>query len=256
MGAFATGTAVWRARKLVPELPKLKSNGYIERKLGLTQWVGLNQISPEAVSAILTSEDDGFYSNDGLEVGSIWEALKTDLKSMRWKRGASTITQQVLKNTLLTRDKTLGRKIEELVLAPDAEKILAKNRILEIYLNTAQWSGQVYGIEGAAQYYFKIPAKNLTLEEGAYLAALLPNPVRYGRSSKTGRLSSRDRKVMDSILERMLVADKITSNQFEDAKKALLPFTPPLSAATPVPTPRKTGVRVPAPGESGKPGGL
>jgi membrane peptidoglycan carboxypeptidase len=139
-----------------------------------------------------------------------------------------------MKNTLLTRRKTISRKIEELILAQAAEKVLSKDRILEIYLNTAQWGDRLYGIEEASRFYFRTHAKDLTLEEGVYLAALLPSPVRYSRSFKKGQVSVRDQRVMDSILERMMVADKISADQFESAQAALLPFEE--AAFTPTPS--------------------
>ncbi len=234
MGLLIVGLAVERAKKLIPEIPKLESDDYLEAKLKLPLWVPLDQVSPMAVTAILTSEDDDFYANRGFELNSMWDALKDDLKSFRFKRGASTITQQVMKNTLLTRRKTISRKIEELILAQAAEKVLTKDRILEIYLNTAQWGDKLYGIEEASQYYFRAHARDLTLDEGVYLAALLPSPIRYSRSFKKGQVSVRDQRVMDSILERMMIADKITPDQFESAQAALLPFEE--AAFTPTPT--------------------
>jgi monofunctional biosynthetic peptidoglycan transglycosylase len=230
---LVVGLAVERAKKLIPEIPKLESDDYLKTKLKLPLWVSLNQVAPTAVTAILTSEDDDFYANRGFELSSMWDALKDDLKSLRFKRGASTITQQVMKNTLLTRRKTISRKIEELILAQAAEKVLTKDRILEIYLNTAQWGDKLYGIEEASQFYFRAHARDLTLDEGVYLAALLPSPVRYSRSFKKGKVSVRDQRVMDSILERMMVADKITASQFESAQTALLPFEE--AAFTPTP---------------------
>jgi monofunctional biosynthetic peptidoglycan transglycosylase len=233
LGSMAIGATVWRADQLVPEIPKLESDGYLEKKLNLPLWVSLRRVAPLAVTAIVTSEDDDFYANRGFELDSMWDALKTDIKSLRFKRGASTLTQQVMKNTLLTRRKTISRKIEELVLAQAAEKVLSKDRILEIYLNTAQWGDKLYGIEEASQYYFQAHAENLTLEEGVYLAALLPSPIRYSRSFKKGQVSLRDQRDMDSILERMMVSDKITAAQFDQAQAALLPFEEPSSAPIP-----------------------
>ncbi|HVM32482.1 MAG TPA: biosynthetic peptidoglycan transglycosylase [bacterium] len=238
LGLFTVAAAVWRAEKLIPLIPRLQSDDYLQKKLNLPQWVRLDGVAPLAVSAILTSEDDAFYQNRGYELSSMWDAFKEDLRSLRFKRGASTITQQVMKNTLLNKRKTLSRKIEELILAQAAEKALSKDRILEIYLNTAQWGDKLYGIEEASQFYFQVPARDLTLEEGVYLAALLPSPVRYSRSFKKGQVSTRDQKVMDSILARMLALDLISSDQFEKAEAALLPFeaAPDLSP-TPTPTP-------------------
>jgi monofunctional biosynthetic peptidoglycan transglycosylase len=222
--AFVVMVSVMKAQKLIPDLPRLKSNDYLQKKLNLPVWVSLDQISPLAVSAIVTSEDDDFYANRGFELDSIWDAFKTDLRTLQFKRGASTITQQVMKNTLLTRHKSISRKIEELILAREAERILTKDRILEIYLNTAQWGEKLYGIEEASRYYFNKSSKDLTLKEGSYLAMLLPSPIRYSRPFRDKKLDAHNLRIMDSILARMLAADKITPQQFETEEQASLPF--------------------------------
>jgi monofunctional biosynthetic peptidoglycan transglycosylase len=224
--------SVIKAQKLIPDLPRLKSNDYLQKKLNLPVWVPLDQISPLAVSAIVTSEDDDFYANRGFELDSIWDAFKTDLRTLQFKRGASTITQQVMKNTLLTRHKTISRKIAELILAREAERVLTKDRILEIYLNTAQWGEKLYGIEEASQFYFNKSSKDLTLKEGSYLAMLLPSPIRYSRSFRDKKLDAHNLRIMDSILTRMLAADKITPQQFEVEEQTPLPFEAAVSTPT------------------------
>ncbi|MBC7188538.1 MAG: monofunctional biosynthetic peptidoglycan transglycosylase [Calditrichaeota bacterium] len=139
-------------------------------------WRPLAQISPWLVKAVITSEDDTFFQHEGIRPEMIKEALAKDWKARRWARGASTITQQLAKNAFLSKEKTLTRKLRELVVARRMEKVLSKQRILELYLNVVEWGDGVYGAEAAARYYFGKPASAITLPEAAMLAGMLPNP--------------------------------------------------------------------------------
>ena len=217
----------------MPELPRLQSDAFLLKKMKLSGWVPLSQIAPLAVQAVITSEDDDFYQHKGYELDSIEKALKTDLKSFRFKRGASTITQQVMKNTLLTRRKFLRRKIEEIILARDAEKILTKDRILEIYLNTAQFGEEIYGIEAASAFYFQKKAADLNLKEGAFLAMLLPSPIRYSQSFRDHELTAYARQTIVSILRRMAASEKITDLQRQTAEESPLSFESPIPSDAP-----------------------
>ncbi|MGQ9561705.1 MAG: monofunctional biosynthetic peptidoglycan transglycosylase [Candidatus Oleimicrobiaceae bacterium] len=150
-------------------------------------WRPLASISPWLIKAVITSEDDTFFQHEGIRPEAIKEALAKDWKMRRWARGASTITQQLAKNAFLSREKTVSRKLREIVLARRIEKVLSKQRILELYLNVVEWGDGVYGAEAAARYYFGKPASAITLPEAAMLAGMLPNPkfrnpfVRYER---------------------------------------------------------------------------
>lgn len=139
-------------------------------------WRPLAQISPWLVKAVITSEDDTFFQHEGIRPEMIKEALAKDWKTRRWARGASTITQQLAKNAFLSKEKTLTRKLRELVVARRMEKVLSKQRILELYLNVVEWGDGVHGAEAAARYYFGKPASAITLPEAAMLAGMLPNP--------------------------------------------------------------------------------
>ncbi len=139
-------------------------------------WRPLSSMSPWLIKAVITSEDDTFFQHEGIRPEMIKEALAKDLKARRWARGASTITQQLAKNAFLSKEKTLTRKAREMVLARRMEKVLSKQRILELYLNVVEWGDGVYGAEAAARYYFGKPASAVTLPEAAMLAGMLPNP--------------------------------------------------------------------------------
>lgn len=175
-------------------------------------WVRLAEVSSAAMGAVIVSEDWAFYQHKGYDASQIKEAVLDDLEGGRL-RGASTITQQVVKNVFLSKEKTLWRKLKELLLAVRLEKAVTKSRILEIYLNIAEWGDGIYGIRAAAQYYFgKTPAQ-LTPKEGAFLAMLLPSPKRYSQSFKSRQLTDYARKSMGSILEKMTQARYITEEQ-------------------------------------------
>ncbi len=146
------------------------------------RWKSLGEISQGAVSAVLAAEDAGFWTHQGYEPESIRSAWTENLKAGRFVRGGSTITQQVVKNLFLSPDKTLSRKARELLLAVRLERALGKKKILEIYLNIAEWGPGIYGIEQAARKYFGKSASALEPKEGAMLAFMLPNPERLRHS--------------------------------------------------------------------------
>ncbi|OGP12366.1 MAG: monofunctional biosynthetic peptidoglycan transglycosylase [Deltaproteobacteria bacterium RIFCSPLOWO2_02_FULL_50_16] len=139
-------------------------------------WTPLSHIAPSLRLAVMASEDQYFYGHQGIDWDEVEASIKKNLRKMRWARGASTISMQVVKNLYLSSDKTLWRKAKEILYTWGLEYYLTKNRILEIYLNIVEWGPRIYGAEAAAQHYFQTSAENLTLEQSAYLAALLPNP--------------------------------------------------------------------------------
>jgi monofunctional biosynthetic peptidoglycan transglycosylase len=143
------------------------------------RWVPLERISVNLQHAVIAAEDGGFYRHGGVEWGLIREALIYDLKQRRWARGASTITQQLVKNLYLSPSKNPFRKSKEIILALRVENRLTKDRILELYLNCAEWGPGVFGAEAAAWHYFGKPASVLTEDEAVALAAVLPSPRRH-----------------------------------------------------------------------------
>ncbi|HOP40545.1 MAG TPA: biosynthetic peptidoglycan transglycosylase [Geobacteraceae bacterium] len=139
-------------------------------------WTSLAAIPPEMKWAVILAEDENFYRHEGIDVKAIKNAIKHDLEKKRFERGASTITQQVAKNIFLSREKTITRKIKEIILARRMEQELTKGRILELYLNVVELGPMVYGVGHGARYYFGKPASALTPRECAFLAAMLPGP--------------------------------------------------------------------------------
>jgi len=183
------------------------------------RWVSLGSVSPIAVQAIRLSEDSGFFQHDGFDAKEMKESLKKNLKTLQYARGGSTITQQVVKNVFLSNRKTLRRKIKELVLAYDLDKELSKRRILEIYLNIAEWGDGIFGItEASAHYFHKHPAY-LTAREGAFLAMLLPNPKQYSSSFRQRSLTRFARKRIHSILGKLAATGYLTHEEMKAEKE-------------------------------------
>lgn len=142
------------------------------------RWVGRRQISTDAFSAVIASEDQRFFQHHGFDLDSIYRAIDTYLDGGRL-RGASTISQQVAKNLFLSPDRSFWRKGLEAWFTALIELLWSKQRILEMYLNIAQFGDHLFGIEAAARHYFGIPARRLDARQAALLAATLPNPLTF-----------------------------------------------------------------------------
>jgi monofunctional biosynthetic peptidoglycan transglycosylase len=188
------------------------------------QWVLLQEVSTYARGAIVVSEDWAFWQHPGYDLQQIKEAIKEDLEEKEFARGASTITQQVVKNVFLSNQKSLIRKIKEFFLAMLLEKQVGKKRILETYLNIAEWGEGIFGIQKASYYYFKKPPSQLTPREGAFLAMLLPSPKRYSQSYRNKKLTRYAQRTVNSILGKMCQARFITDEQKAQELEKLLIF--------------------------------
>lgn len=141
------------------------------------KFIPLTQISPDLQHAVIAAEDARFYQHHGFDWQQIQIAAHEDLEGER-TRGASTITQQLVKNLFFGTGRSILRKGAEATLVPVAEFVLGKRRILEIYLNVVEWGPALYGAESACQHYYRIPARNVAREPAARLAAILPAPLR------------------------------------------------------------------------------
>lgn len=151
-------------------------------------WVSLDNISPNLVLAVITSEDNNFESHYGIDIKAIEKAQKLNARGKKI-RGASTITQQTAKNAFLWQSRTYVRKGLELYFTGLIELIWGKKRIMEVYLNIIEMGDGIYGAEAASQHYFHKPAKNLTRNEAAAIAAVLPNPRRWHPDNPTPYIS-------------------------------------------------------------------
>ena len=177
-------------------------------------WTPSESIPPQMKWAVIVAEDGHFYRHDGIDVEAIKNALKYDLEKKSFARGASTITQQLAKNLFLTREKTVSRKLAEIVLAKQMEHKLTKGRILELYLGVVELGPMVYGIGHAAQYYFDKPASELSARECAFLAAMLPGPqVAFNPYHHLSRVLKRS----DMILLQLRDRGVLTGEQYRQA---------------------------------------
>ncbi|MGE5663371.1 MAG: monofunctional biosynthetic peptidoglycan transglycosylase [Deltaproteobacteria bacterium] len=177
------------------------------------RWTPIGAIPSSMRKAVVAAEDAKFYSHDGVDYDAMKAALKTDIEKRRFARGGSTITQQLAKNVFLSREKTINRKIKEVVLAWRIDDILSKSRILELYLNVVELGPMIFGVGHASQYYFGKPPSALTIRESAFLAAMLPGPRIYDPYRKMERVMRRS----DKILRHMAAAGMITEDEFRVA---------------------------------------
>jgi len=159
------------------------------------QWVDYASISRHLKRAVVASEDAGFVDHGGVEWEAIRQAWEYNQRQAEHgseqRRGGSTITQQLAKNLFLSSNRSYLRKGQELALAYMIEHVMSKERILELYLNVAEWGVGVFGAEAAARHYYKTSANNLGPGQAARLAAMLPNPRYYDQNRSTSFLSSR-----------------------------------------------------------------
>ena len=146
------------------------------------EFIPLSQISPDLQHAVIAAEDARFYQHHGFDWHEIQIAAEDDFEGDR-VRGASTITQQLVKNLFFGTGRSVLRKGAEFTLVPVAEFVLGKRRILEIYLNVVEWGPGIYGAESASSYYDGTAARNIGREQAARLAAMLPAPLKRGPSA-------------------------------------------------------------------------
>lgn len=183
--------------------------------------VPLTSISPYIQKATISIEDAQFYSHHGFRPTAFLRAIYANLTSGSLKEGGSTITQQVIKNALLTQDKTVVRKLEEIVLALRLEQIYTKDQILETYLNENNYGGTIYGVQEATQYFFGVDANAVDLAQAAYIAALPQAPTHlspYGPN----KAELDDRKNL--VLARMKDNGYITDKEYQQAKQEKVQF--------------------------------
>jgi len=172
------------------------------------RWVSYSKIADDLKRAALVSEDVGFFSHHGFEVSEMEDAVKDAVEEGEMPRGASTITQQVAKNLWLSPSRNPLRKLKEAILTVELERYLGKKRILEIYLNIAEFGPGIYGAEAAARAYFDKSAADLTDSEAASLAAGLPKPSRWHPGSKS-RYYAKRIAIIQGRMEKFTFLDKL-----------------------------------------------
>ena len=194
-----TGAVVWIAASiglfaaisLLDSLPHFDQNGFdgakldaqarVETRLENTtppvpyKWVSLDNVNRELLYAIVMSEDGDFFTHQGIDYDALINAIGENIKRRQWSFGASTISQQTIKNAYLNESKNLYRKLKEVIATQRIEESLTKNQILELYLNMVEFGPYVYGIGAAAKYYFNSTPRKLNAAQGAFLAILMPS---------------------------------------------------------------------------------
>jgi monofunctional glycosyltransferase len=200
--AFAVAQFYFYVHILYWEHHAPASTAFMERSLEALQekdprarlrheWVPYERISEHLKRAVVAAEDARFLDHDGFDWEMIQKALERNERQGRLVAGASTISQQLAKNLFLSAERSWLRKGQEAIITWMLESTLSKRRILELYLNVAEWGDGVFGAQAAARYHFGVPASALTPEQAAWLAVVLPSPRRYQRGRMTPYLAGR-----------------------------------------------------------------
>jgi len=183
----------------------------------IQKWVPLRAISPYLVKAVLIGEDDKFWQHEGFDYEAMQKAIEKDIKEKRIKLGGSTISQQLVKNLYLSPSRNPVRKLREAIITWRMEKVLPKKRILELYLNVAEWGDKgIFGAEAAARHYYGKPASALTAEEAARLAAVLPNPRKFNPLGNSRYVVHRSNLIYSIMVRRGIVVPEYEELESEE----------------------------------------
>lgn len=180
---------------------------------GNKEIIDTSSLPDYVIDAFIDTEDKRFYSHNGYDIRRIFKAMLVNIKSGSKSQGASTITQQLIKNTLLTSDKTYKRKLKELILSIKTEKEFSKAEILDMYLNSIYFGNNSYGIQNASKMYFNKDATELTVAESATLAGVIKSPANYSPTNNTENCKKR----RNLILRLMYDNEHITQNEYDEA---------------------------------------
>jgi hypothetical protein len=180
-------------------------------------FIALRDVPPLFVRTLLLAEDTGFYGHRGIDLRELPAALLTNWSRGGAARGASTITQQLAKNLFLSRDKQLGRKLQELAITFLLESALGKERILEIYLNIIEWGPDLHGLRPAARTYFGREPRALTPAEMAFLVEIIPAPIKYQSSFAHGTPGPGLRSLIDDLLAKLRSVGAISEEEYRRA---------------------------------------
>ncbi len=189
----------------------------IDVSLTSPDFIALRDVPPLFVRTLLLSEDAGFYTHRGIDLRELPVALLTDWSRGGAARGGSTITQQLAKNLFLSRDKQLGRKLQELAITFLLESALGKDRILEIYLNIIEWGPDLRGLRPASRHYFGRDPRELTPAEMAFLVVIIPGPIKYQSSFAHGMPGPGLRSLIDQLLAKLRSVNAIDEEEYRRA---------------------------------------
>ncbi len=185
--------------------------------------IPLKDISDYVKKAVVAVEDRNFYTHGGFDFEALLRAVWVDIKTFSLSQGGSTISQQVVKNSILTMDKTITRKLKEIILSIKLDGVLEKDEILNIYLNEIAFGGSLYGVEEASQSFYRKSAKDLTLAESAYLAAIINAPTYY---SPYGKNKDKLENRKNMVLREMKSQNLISEDEYAKALKEEVLFNP------------------------------
>lgn len=183
---------------------------------GSEAWTDLERISPFMQVAVLTTEDGAFFKHQGFNHAAIRASIIANLKAGKFVRGASTISMQLTKNLFLSREKTVSRKLEEVILTDYEEQTFSKNEIMELYLNVIEFGPDVYGIGAAADHYFGRKPDELNLAECLFLSSLLPNPIGYHKLYEKGEISASWARNIKTLMEIAFKSGKISQQELDE----------------------------------------
>ncbi len=184
---------------------------------GKESWVSIKNVSRHVINAIVVAEDARFYVHFGLDLKEIRHSIVFNMEQKRYARGASTITQQVVKMAFLDAEKSILRKVREALGAFVLEWILSKDEILEWYINLVEFGDGVFGIQSAADHFFQTTPELLTIQDGAHLALVLPSPNRFSRGLRQKELTTFGHRRYGRIIEEMYKLELITHALRESA---------------------------------------
>ncbi len=213
-----------RNKERAPVIRILARDGSMLAERGAAHdYMPLDLLPRHVIDAVVATEDRRFWDHWGLDPYGLGRAVFANLRAGRFAQGGSTLTQQLAKNLFLSSERTLGRKVEELLLALWLEVRLTKRDILELYLNQVYFGGGAYGIESASHRYFERSARELSLAEAALIAGLLKAPSKYSPASSPGAARARGR----TVLKKMVEAGLITADDEHKASRQRIQFAAP-----------------------------
>lgn len=209
-GARMPASTTWSIPDRSPNIKIVSVDGKLLANRGMTggEAVGLHEMSPYIPQAVMAIEDRRFYSHFGIDPIGLARAMATNLASGSFVQGGSTLTQQLAKNLFLKPDRTLERKVQEVLLALWLEQEYTKDQILEMYLNRVYFGSGSYGVEAASRRYFNKPARDVTLAEAALLAGLLKAPSRLSPARDPKAAEERAQLVLSAMREEKFISDR------------------------------------------------
>lgn len=196
-------------------------------------FVPLSSISEHLKGAVVTAEDDGFWRHDGVDWAAQRVAWERNLSERKLAHGGSTLTQQLARNLYLSPSRNPLRKIKEALIARRLEKVLGKRRILELYLNVAEWGPGVFGCEAAARAYFDKSAAELTPDEAVAMAVVLPNPRRWSPAKRGPYVERNSRRIIGRMQKSGLWPEGLDAGDADQAFQDVAASTPTASPEEP-----------------------